>query len=300
MHIDHQLIFRRFAHGIVQPGGPLLRTDIHESILDALDTPFLKQRQDLVQLLLQSTSIHIEEDTDILRSSVANHLLQVEWTWGSFRVNGYCCCIGRAFVFVTIPPGIKFDILQTMRCGKVDTGLAADRCERNFSYHFARFDPRRIVNCTWVIQIQQQVVVLQQLPRSIGNHHHTPRRPKRQRAHSLTTQVTDQRVLKPPQRRQLHACIVDQPSFRNSDIETLRIAHHQRAFAPRLELTEKCLFIDPLRRIDFPSRQITGKPKLRLLAFHPKLVEPRLFGHAITERNTRIIRPHIDQPFDRR
>jgi hypothetical protein len=106
------MMLGRLANCLVEPCGPLLRADSHKAVLDALDPPLLVERQDLIKLALQRPAIDIQYDPDVALFCIFDDGVQIERTLGALRIDRDGPGVGFVRIFMPVPAGVEFDILQ--------------------------------------------------------------------------------------------------------------------------------------------------------------------------------------------
>ena len=174
MNIHHQLVLGRFSHGMVQPCRGILVSHIHKTILQSLDSPFLVERQDFVELVLQRPHIHIQDDAHPFTGGIVDYFLQVQFAFRPGRVYRYGRRVGPGVVLGSVPAGVEFHIFNAVGGGKVHAGHAPLCGERHLADHIAWFDPVCPFQLVGLVQVQDKVVVLHYLSRMFSYHHIPP------------------------------------------------------------------------------------------------------------------------------
>ncbi len=108
MDVDHNMVFGIFGDSIMEPCGPLLVANVHESELDAADAPFLIQGQQFVQLAVEGSLVDIDPYAYALRFGILAH----------FRHGEVSCFdditgIAPNLALGTVPACIQFYIIET-------------------------------------------------------------------------------------------------------------------------------------------------------------------------------------------
>ena len=291
MDIDHQLVFGRFAHGFVQPPRPGLRADLDKPVLDAAHAPLAIQRQDFVQLPLQGSAVDIQDNPDAALAGITDHVGQVERARRTLRIDVHLPSVGGVRVFVAVPAGIEFDVLQLAAHGKVDTRLPAGRRQGHFPDHLARLDPGRVGDRTRVVQVQDQIITFQQLSGAVGDHQHTPRGGVRRGDRRAAGQHAGDRVRPPGDGPQPHAGKIHQPGLGHRDARTAGDLDGQRPFAIRLDLVQTDHLIHALGGIDRVTAVVVRKTKFAMLRGDHQVAQRRLLRDRIAKGDPFVVGP---------
>ena len=177
VYVDHQTVLGTFHDCFVHPFSPHLRSYLYETEFQSGYSPGFIQWENLVQLLLQSPLIDVEDYSDAMLFGISYYFFQVQCVavLVSMRINGYCGCIGGFVIFGTIPTAIEMNVLQVAFHGKVDQCFSSFCGQRHFTHHLSGFNPGSIFDAARRIQVQEDVVMFQYLSRFVGTHDYSPR-----------------------------------------------------------------------------------------------------------------------------
>ena len=275
----------------MQPPRPRLRADLDEPVLDAPHAPLAIQRQDFVQLPFQGPAVHIQDNPDAALAGIADHLGQIERARRTLRIDVHLPGVGGVRVFVAVPAGVEFDVLQVAAHGEIDARFPAGRRQGHFPDHLARLDPGRVGDRARVVQVQDQIVTFQQLSGTVRDHHHAPRRGVRRGDRRAAGQHAGHRVRPPGYGPQPHAGKVHQPGLGHRDARPAGDFDGQRPFAIRLDLVQTDRLIHALGRIHRVAAVVVRKAKLAVLRRDHQVAQPRLLRDRIAKGDSFVVGP---------
>lgn len=140
--INQKMMLRAFPDRAVHPARPVKGTDVNKTEFDSLQTPFLVERKQFVQLTVKRALIHVNEDADPFLFRVSQDFLKVQIAARiASRINGDSRCVRGHGVLVAVPAGIEVNVLNIVRSSEIDEFFASRGGKRRFAHDSARFDP---------------------------------------------------------------------------------------------------------------------------------------------------------------
>ena len=153
---------------VVQPRGPAMAGILHKARLDTDNAPLAQQRKKFACLFHQCVLVDVQPDAYTFFPAVSYHTRHVDF-------GHYLCSIAIVRSAGHVPLPVEQHVGNAVLRTEVDGGYGSFGRNSCFTHNFARLHPLvGIVYCTRRIQILYDVVMLQQVARTVGCHNHFP------------------------------------------------------------------------------------------------------------------------------
>ncbi len=172
--VHKKVVFCRFCHELLRPFLPLLRAHVDKTRFDALDSPFLIERENLVCISLTALMVDIQEDADIVLLAVLYDGLQVEsrvaraWLSGGRVGDVHLARIGFLGECLAIPSPVEDHIVYAHGLAVVYhlVGFRGGDC--GLAHGGAGLYPLRVFYGARLAEIVGQVIVDHQVAGFVG------------------------------------------------------------------------------------------------------------------------------------
>src|SRR5580698_2406868 len=120
--VEHQVMLCGFAHSFCKPRGVLLCAYGYKSDLDALQPPFLIEREKNIALFFGLFVVNVNPDADPMRAAITRNVLNAQRRRRlSVFVSGPLVrCVAEIIVLRSIPSGVEADVLDMVSRGEID------------------------------------------------------------------------------------------------------------------------------------------------------------------------------------